>query len=93
MTESEVIKLLKDASRMREIVAVLPKSDFGKCVIQALEKQIPKKPFYISETDENNNADVECPICHHDSDYSIYSITRGHCWKCGQLLDWSDEKE
>ena len=38
MTESEVIKLLKDASRNHDIVAVLPKSDIGKCAIHALEE-------------------------------------------------------
>lgn len=58
----------------------------------AVEKQIPKKQFRISEIDENDNADVECPVCHYNSNYSIRSITRGHCWKCGQLLDWGDEQ-
>lgn len=59
--------------------------------IKALEKQIPKKPHHISEIDDNDNAMVECPICHANSDYSINTIKSGCCWKCGQKLDWSEE--
>ena len=60
--------------------------------IQALEKQIPKKPYHISQVDDNDNANVECPMCHATTDYSVNVIKRGYCWKCGQLLDWSDEE-
>lgn len=55
---------------------------------KALKKQIPKKPYRISEIDDNDNAMVECPICHANSDYSINTIKSGYCWKCGQKLDW-----
>ena len=27
------------------------------------------------------------------TDYAVNVIKRGHCWKCGQLLDWSDDDE
>ena len=60
--------------------------------IQALEKQIPKKPYHISQVDDNDNANVECQMCHATTDYSVNVIKRGYCWKCGQLLDWSDEE-
>ena len=60
--------------------------------LNALEKQIPKKPYCISQLDDNDNAYVECPVCRAISDYSVNVIKRGHCWKCGQLLDWSDEE-
>lgn len=58
----------------------------------AREKQMPKKPYHISQVDDNDNANVECPVCHATADYAVNVIKRGHCWKCGQLLDWSDEK-
>lgn len=58
----------------------------------AREKQIPKKPYHISQVDDNDNANVECPACHATADYAVNVIKRGHCWKCGQKLDWSDEK-
>lgn len=64
-----------------------------KIAIQALEKQIPKKPYHISQVDDNDNANVECPACHATTDYAVNVIKRGHCWKCGQLLDWSDDNE
>ena len=56
--------------------------------IQALEKQIPKKPYHISQVDDNDNANVVCPMCHATTDYSVNVVKRGYCWKCGQLLDW-----
>lgn len=58
----------------------------------AREKQIPKKSYHISQVDDNDNANVECPTCHATADYAVNVIKRGHCWKCGQLLDWSDEE-
>lgn len=61
-----------------------------KLAIQALEKQIPKRAYHISPVDDNDNANVECPECHATTDYAVNVIKRGHCWKCGQLLDWSD---
>ena len=60
--------------------------------IQALEKQIPMKPYHISQVDDNDNANVECQMCHATADYAVNVIKRGYCWKCGQLLDWSDEE-
>lgn len=61
-----------------------------KSVIEAREKQIAKRAYHISPVDDNDNANVECPECHATTDYAVNVIKRGHCWKCGQLLDWSD---
>ena len=52
--------------------------------IQALEKQIPKKPYK-----DNENGVYEkdyCPTCHR----SLFPNDH-HC-ECGQAIDWSDEK-
>lgn len=59
-----------------------------KIVIEALEKQIPKKPVvvgeeYIFEKDEWEK-DYECPTC--GNPYADDS----YCSCCGQKLDWSD---
>ena len=56
--------------------------------IEALEKQIPKKPVvvdeeYIFEKDEWEK-DYECPSC--GNPYAEDSF----CSCCGQKLDWSD---
>ena len=38
MTEQEAIKYLKDANRNNQMVCILPKSDIGKCLVNALEE-------------------------------------------------------
>ena len=98
MTEIEAIEELK--YDYNELGKAIPCDTLWGCsfenaygmAIQALEKQIPKKPYHISQVDDNDNANVECPACHATTDYAVNVIKRGHCWKCGQLLDWSDEE-
>lgn len=98
MTESEAIEELK--YDCNELGKAIPCDTSWGCsfenaygiAIKALEKQIPKKPYHISQVDDNDNANVECPACHATTDYAVNVIKRGHCWKCGQLLDWSDEE-
>lgn len=68
------------------------KIDFLKTVIEALEKQIPKQPKRIGELDIDSNAEVECE-CFATQDVAIKTIKRVHCWRCGQLLDWSGEDD
>lgn len=91
MTESEVIKELHGI-RPRGGIIPQKRAEALDVAIQALEKQIPKNPYHISQVDDNDNANVECPACHATTDYAVNAIKRGHCWKCGQLLDWSDEE-
>lgn len=91
MTESEAIKELH-AIRPRGGIIPQKRAEAVDVAIQALEKQIPKNPYHISQVDDNDNANVECPACHATTDYAVNAIKRGHCWKCGQLLDWSDEE-
>ena len=98
MTEIEAIEELK--YDCNELGKAIPYDTSWGCsfenaygmAIQALEKQIPKKPYHISQVDDNDNANVECPACHATTDYAVNVIKRGHCWRCGQLLDWSDEE-
>lgn len=50
--------------------------------IEALEKQIPQKPYH---DDENGVYEKEyCPTCHR----SLFP-NDSHC-KCGQAIDWSE---
>lgn len=91
MTENEAIKILKRDLQIQVENEALPDGiEATRIAINALEKQIPKKPYHISPVDDNDNANVECSICHATTDYAIHTIKRGHCWKCGQLLDWSE---
>lgn len=92
MTENEAIKFMKLFREEWDKNSKTENAKASDIAIQALEKQIPKKPYHISPVDDNDNANVECPICHCATDYAINVIKKGHCWKCGQLLDWSDEE-
>lgn len=86
MTESEAIKFMKLFRKEWDKNSKTRNAEALDAAIQALEKQIPKKPYYIS------SVDVQCPICHTAAYYAVDVIKRGYCWKCGQLLDWSGEE-
>lgn len=96
MTEIEAIEELK--YDCNELGKAIPCDTSWGCsfenayemAVQALEKQIPMKPYHISQVDDNDNANVECPMCHATTDYAVNVIKRGYCWKCGQLLDWEN---
>ena len=66
--------------------------DFDRA-INALEKQIPKKPINYDKHY------YKCPYCEQDlsvDDDSIYiyeDTMPNYCTNCGQRLDWSDESE
>ena len=62
--------------------------------VEALEKQVPKKPIMK----EGNNRDLFCSICGaRVSDVADRIINsdnlQKYCGVCGQLLDWSSDKE
>lgn len=108
MTESEAIKKHIDEcnNRIENISFFIDSnSDANKeecCnnieilqnVINALEKQIPKKP-YIQQDDRNNDC-LECPSCdsfigyEYDCRDEHYQIN--YCPCCGQAIDWSEEE-
>lgn len=57
--------------------------------IDALEKQIPKKPLHMHKN-------YYCPICKEDGwmlwDDAIPNDMDKYCGKCGQAIDWSDDE-
>lgn len=63
------------------------KSEAIEIAIDALEKQIPKKPIKL--TDWGNN---RCPCC--GTLYGENGVMENYdyCTDCGQKIDWSDEK-
>ena len=101
MTKNEAIKNLKDilgeCTESEKAVCYVTSVDAPALgmAINALEKQIPKKPEY----EAGGYADGElvydyakCPICGHDFEYGINDWGCEHCSNCGQKLDWSDEE-
>lgn len=59
--------------------------------INALEKQIAKKPFYTFSEDEEILA--SCEICDSNIDWTYQGHWRkgkpNYCKNCGQAIDWS----
>lgn len=54
--------------------------------MESLKKQMPKKP----EPDCYSGKYL-CPACHQEESYSVDGLGN-YCSKCGQALDWSDER-
>ena len=54
-------------------------------VIEALEKQIPKKPI----TDGTYKVEdvMQCPVC---NGFVIYHKGISYCEKCGQAINWTE---
>ena len=85
MTEREAITELKRrAYRTTCYGNKVLEHEENLVAIEALEKQIAKKPYK-----DNENGVYEkyhCPTCHR----SLFPNDH-HC-KCGQVIDWSDEE-
>ena len=97
MDEQKVIEAIERIRGMRNkhnvVLGSLPesarrKSDYNNDVaafetaIEALEKQLPKKPIYHTA----KFAPIyECPSCGYIDVYG-----QEHCDNCGQKLDWSE---
>ena len=57
-------------------------------VIKALEKQVPKKPIIIEET-EDYFGHTLCPNC---EKVEIGFTQPCFCDRCGQAIDWEDDE-
>ena len=92
MTYEEALKLLK--------MEMLGDSEQMECAkqiaVEALEKQIPKKPTpHIVKVERlkignarwgKGTTVYKCPCCN-----NFISRLYDYCFKCGQAIDWSDE--
>lgn len=56
--------------------------------IEALEKQIPKKPSYYGEEDDGK---ILCPYCETDL-YDDRECGFNNCPYCGQAISWEEEE-
>lgn len=93
MKPSEVIKTIKIA--MAEVEWEYPMDyqvAFEK-TIEALEKQMPKKPFLECTERRTPIAMWHCPVCKNEiiSNWNR-DIANSYCHHCGQAIDWSDEE-
>lgn len=105
MTEQQALKYLKDANRNNQMVGILPKSDIGKCLVNALE--VNQQYMEIGTLEELRDAiekqrakkpiqitstkkDGKIGKC--PSCESIIGEDMIWCDDCGQRLDWGDEE-
>lgn len=92
MTESEAIEWIKELRDSEEIREFYYVENFIKAcdmAIQALEKQIPKKPVKSEKQVIRYVNTYECPIC--NLKFTGTGIAKW-CYHCGQKLDWSNEE-
>ncbi len=92
MTEREAIEKIKQTPLMRYIADRNPKGELGEALemaVEALEKQIPKKPKKIEDMEDLARTffiECQCGAMNH-VDIKHKDI---YCWKCGQRLDWGE---
>lgn len=85
MTPKETIKKVKECGLNMEGQA---NAECESVILDALEKQIPKKPIIHGVRDRDiNTISYTCPICN-----KHIWITEDYCKRCGQALDWSEEE-
>lgn len=93
MTESEAIKELH---KIRPRGGIIPqkRAETLDMAIQALEKQIPKKPIMKQYFENLEEEYLCCPTCGEILTDRIPADNKTfyfHCMNCGQKLDWSHE--
>ena len=89
MTPKEALEI-----RNNPTIKDVDNEELSKCIDEALEKQIPKKPTcegdgYADDGELMYDTWI-CPCCEKDYelDYEEYEF----CPNCGQALDWSDNE-
>ena len=67
-------------------------TDYGEflvAAIEALDKQIPKKPVSKYKYRDGENV---CPSCEAENRCRIVMFWEKFCPDCGQAIDWEEEK-
>ena len=97
MTESEAIKILqRDLEIQLENKALPDGIEAIQIAIQALEKQIQKKPIMKQYFENLEEECLCCPTCGEILTDRIPSDNKTfyfHCMNCGQKFDWSDNND
>lgn len=83
MDEKKVREAIEDLKNLAELFQnkESPAVEHCNIAIEALEKQLPKKPVVINNTLYNN---YRCPRC---GDYIV--LGEPFCLRCEQQIDWS----
>lgn len=99
MTPNEVIKTLEVAKAEVEWNYTMDYAVAIDEAIEAVEKQIPKKPKQITyELLLQSGWKYECPKCrcavgrNAFTDYKYIEVYEPWCGQCGQAIDWEAEQ-
>lgn len=99
MTNKEAIETINIAMAEVEWDYPMDYTVAFEMAIDALERQVPKKPNYVPDDDTCVYYHWECPECGNYYSYSIrktfsvlYNNSVSYCSRCGQAIDWSDEE-
>lgn len=90
MEYAEAIRYLKILKHFtdNDSVGELHKQTYD-VAIEAVEKQIPKKPSYYGEEDDGK---ILCPYCETDL-YDDRECGFNNCPYCGQAINWEGAEE
>lgn len=90
MEESEAIRELQDNIDLPFGVTVSDEASI--MAINALEKQIPKKPIinHINTNEDVTEIEYTCSVC--GTNFVELTPCEEWCSYCGNKIDWSDEE-
>lgn len=96
MDEKKVREAIEDFKKLAELLQNKESAAVEHCniAIEALEKQLPKKPTYEGDGYASDGTFIWdewlCPNCgsRYEVDYDDY----GYCPNCGQRIDWEEEE-
>lgn len=93
MTESEAIKELQESIDLPFEYVV--SEEVTKMAVNALEKQIAKRPIMRRYFEDSEEEYLCCPTCGEILTDRIPADNKTfyfHCMNCGQKFDWGDEE-
>lgn len=95
MTYEEVLQYAKGGLEVyqRDYPELTTQIEFQKLAIEALEKQIAKKPNYVQYDGNHKIGNYHCPACEKILELEpIDHNEKVFCLHCGQAIDWSDDE-
>ena len=92
MTENKAIEIVRKEKAYMDSHAGRAQSEAFQMAINALEKQIPKKPIikHINTSEEAAEIEYTCFIC--GTNFVELTPCKKWCPYCGNKFDWSDEE-
>ena len=96
MTENKAIEVFKERLTLIKEHYAEEVKDYEEALeigIQALEKQIPKKPIikHINTSEDAAEIEYTCPVC--GTNFVELTPCIEWCPYCGNKIYWSDENE